>query len=367
VSDSLGHNAITTLTIDVIGTNDLPVIASGAESSSLAELINTTGSPTHDTTQPAPTGTLNFTDVDLTDTHSVGVTLQSAAWSGGPNIPAATQADLLAALQTALHDSTNSGAGSIDWTFSIADKDLDFLGQGETLQVTYNVAVADSAGATSNIQTVTITVTGTNDVPVVTAAQATGDAIEGAAAPGPNLVTNGDFETGDFTGWSAGARSSVDELFVRGLWTADLGPTPQNSESHESLSQHIATTVGATYQITFFAARGVEFDPASIFTVDCNGTPIATLDSGSPLGFTEYTFTVTATGSDTVLSFEYRDNADVWRLDDVSVVATSVPVQRTATDTISFADADLNDTHSVPTVVFKSTTLVVGSGRRSAR
>jgi VCBS repeat-containing protein len=203
MSDSLGHNAITTLTIDVIGTNDLPVIASGAESSSLAELTNTTGSPTHDTTQPAPTGTLNFTDVDLTDTHSVGVTLQSAAWSGGPNIPAATQADLLAALQTALHDSTNSGLGSIDWTFSIADKDLDFLAQGETLQVTYNVAVTDSAGATSNIQMVTITVTGTNDVPVVTAAQATGDAIEGVAAPGPNLVTNGDFETGDFTGWSA--------------------------------------------------------------------------------------------------------------------------------------------------------------------
>jgi VCBS repeat-containing protein len=73
MSDSLGHNASTTLTIDVIGTNDQPVIASGAESSSLAELPNTTGSSTHDTTLPVPTGTLNFTDVNLADTHSLGV------------------------------------------------------------------------------------------------------------------------------------------------------------------------------------------------------------------------------------------------------------------------------------------------------
>ena len=47
--------------------------------------------------------------------------------------PAATLVDLQTALATALHDSTGSGTGGIDWTFSIPDKDLDFLGAGETL------------------------------------------------------------------------------------------------------------------------------------------------------------------------------------------------------------------------------------------
>ena len=68
---------------------------------------------------------------------------------------------MLAALSTTLHD--GSGSGSVDWSFSIADKDLDFLNQGETLTVTYDVAVKDSHTGVSNTQTVTVTITGAAD------------------------------------------------------------------------------------------------------------------------------------------------------------------------------------------------------------
>ena len=51
--------------------------------------------------------------------------------------------------------------GGIDWTFSIPDKDLDFLAAGDTLTVTYNVTVTD--GSTSSTQTVTVTMTGASD------------------------------------------------------------------------------------------------------------------------------------------------------------------------------------------------------------
>ncbi len=70
--------------------------------------------------------------------------LTSAVWSDDPFfVPADTLTDLQTALTTMLHDSTGTGTGGIDWTFSIQDKDLDFLGAGETLTATYDVTVSD--------------------------------------------------------------------------------------------------------------------------------------------------------------------------------------------------------------------------------
>jgi VCBS repeat-containing protein len=161
-------NASQTVSVVITGANDAPTITSGPGSASLTEQANTTGSTALDTT---PTGTLNFADVDLSDTHSVGVAVSSATWSTGGDVPLETQADLISALTTALHDSNGAGTGSIDWTFSIQDKDFDFLAAGDTLTVIYDVTVND-AGANST-QQVTITVTGTADQPVVNPLTAT--------------------------------------------------------------------------------------------------------------------------------------------------------------------------------------------------
>ena len=92
------------------------------------------------------------------DTHSVSVALNCAVWSASDFVPGDTLADLQDGVATALHDSTGSGAGGIDWTFAIQDKDLDFLGAGETLTVTYDVTVCD--GITTSTQQVTVTATG---------------------------------------------------------------------------------------------------------------------------------------------------------------------------------------------------------------
>jgi VCBS repeat-containing protein len=104
--------------------------------------------------------------VDLNDSHSVNVTLDSAVWSANPSfVPTDTLNDLQFALQTALHDSTGTGSGSIDGTFSVPDKDIDFLGSGETLTMIYDVAVSD--GATISTQEITITATGSANPEVV--------------------------------------------------------------------------------------------------------------------------------------------------------------------------------------------------------
>ncbi|MCA6121872.1 VCBS domain-containing protein [Bradyrhizobium sp. WSM 1704] len=177
-----------TVSVVITGANDAVTITSGAGSASLTEQAGVTDSSTPDTTSPVPTGTLNFTDVDLSDTHSISVALNTAVWSANPDfLPAETYADLQTALATALHDSTSTGSGGIDWTFSIPDRDLDFLSAGETLTVTYDVTVMD--GATSSTQTVTITIDGASDPVVVTAASA--DVFDSAGVDAGNVLAAG--------------------------------------------------------------------------------------------------------------------------------------------------------------------------------
>ena len=148
--------------VKIVIVNAPVVITSGPESSTVVEQDNTTGSAAPDTTPTTPAGTLNFTDSDTGDAHTVAVTLASTSGA----VPAATQADLATALTTILHDSTGTGNGSIDWNFAIADKDLDFLSQGQTLTVDYNVSVSDAS--TTSTQTVELVITGSNDPVTIT-------------------------------------------------------------------------------------------------------------------------------------------------------------------------------------------------------
>ncbi|MDR3493889.1 MAG: VCBS domain-containing protein, partial [Ancalomicrobiaceae bacterium] len=80
------------------------------------------------------------------------------------------------------------------WTYSIRDKDFDFLAAGETLTLTY-MAEVDSNYAGGNLATLvpfTITITGTNDAPVITTGPEKVAFINvGTGTPGPNLPPAG--------------------------------------------------------------------------------------------------------------------------------------------------------------------------------
>src|SRR5262249_25267780 len=153
-TDTNGVSVTQPVTITITGSNDPPVLAADPfQVHPVAEGL-------------ATTGTLTFTDVDLTDHHTVTTSVASATWSGGTTLPSGLATVLAGALSTTTADSTGSGSGSIALTFSAADPAFDFLAAGQTLKVTYNVTVTDEAGASST-QPVTITITGTNDAPVV--------------------------------------------------------------------------------------------------------------------------------------------------------------------------------------------------------
>ena len=456
VSDA-SSSATQTVELVITGSNDPVTITSGPQSDAVAEQVNMTGSTTPDTT---PTHTLDFTDVDLADTHSVNVAVDSATWSGGPFVPLQTLQDLQSALTTSLHDSNGSGAGSVDWSFSIADKDLDFLSVGETLTITYDVTVSD--GLTNSTQQVTITATGAedplvvnnviatlNDTPftdaglagsfgnLVTAATTgsdtsntltisevngdtanVGHAIAGlfgtlfvdsagnysyvansavdalgdgdtaadhftftvmdsfgttasasldfnivgtddnpvitAAVPGPAItedagpaaIVNGDFETGDLTGWTTSGSHIV--VLPTGLggafgqFSAFLEPT----STPETLSQDIATTPGQHYFISFDVIGDPE-SPNDPLTVSWDGVDLLSLAS-VPAGINHYSFEVAgdALTSTTSLQFTYSDDTDGMFLDAVAVNPATGPATEQTSGSISFSDAESADTHT---------------------
>jgi VCBS repeat-containing protein len=145
----------------VLETPPTPVLTADAGLHTISEFINTTGSTQLDT---APSGTLTFTDFNLT---TVSASMASITWSGGATLPTGLAAVLAGALSITT-DRTSSDSGSIAITFSAADNNFDFLAANETLTVVYNVTVTDNNGV-SLTQPVTITTAGTNDAPVLAA------------------------------------------------------------------------------------------------------------------------------------------------------------------------------------------------------
>src|SRR4029453_17334931 len=124
-----GHGGIATkpFTVTITGTNDTPLITSGAQTGAIVELADTHGSATPDTAS----GAIAFTDADLTDTHDVTITGVAAS---GATTGLANGAIQLSWLSLgALTDSTDGVAGSEIWSFSAPDSYFDYLADGETV------------------------------------------------------------------------------------------------------------------------------------------------------------------------------------------------------------------------------------------
>ncbi|MCG9740480.1 VCBS domain-containing protein, partial [Shewanella insulae] len=134
----------------ITGTNDLPVLT-----------VDATGGVTEDASNPNLTdsGALSFTDVDVNNTHSVTeVYNDDISWNGG---------DLTNVLSAGQIQSLIDGfsVDSDSWDYSILNSDVQFLAQGETITLSFEVTVTDNDGG-SDTKTVSLTITGTNDLPV---------------------------------------------------------------------------------------------------------------------------------------------------------------------------------------------------------
>ncbi len=146
VSDNNNATVSQDVTVTLTGTND-EVLLTG---------IVTTGAVIEDGTASA-TGTVSFTDVDLIDVHLVTAAPVSSDYAA----PMGT----FSVLKTT--DTTGLGTGGlVTWTYVIDNDAAQQLAAGQVVTEVHRITVDDQQGDTTT-EDVTVTITGTNDGPVL--------------------------------------------------------------------------------------------------------------------------------------------------------------------------------------------------------
>ena len=181
VSDGHGGTSTQTVSVTIVGTNDAPVLASVDTTGNVKEDTNVVYAQTnpghdgpghgghggHDDTPSVgvlkDTGVIAFTDVDSKDTHTVAVASQGTTFG-----------TLTAVISD---DSTHDGTGAVTWTYSVNNDAVQYLAAEETRIEKFSITVSDGHGGTST-QTVSVTIVGTNDAPVLASVDTTGNVKE---------------------------------------------------------------------------------------------------------------------------------------------------------------------------------------------
>jgi len=132
-----------------------------------------------------------------------------------------------------------------------------------------------------------------------------------------NLITNSGFEAG-VSGWTFTTPGSLGVGAGAHSGSA-FGNMPFSGGFTPAIAQSVATTAGATYTISFFVASAVSSQ--SNLRVSFGGTVFNHLFAFGNNGYTQLSFTATASGANTNLAFSVTSGVATFRLDDVSVNA----------------------------------------------
>jgi hypothetical protein len=167
-----------------------------------------------------------------------------------------------------------------------------------------------------------------------------------------NLITNGSFDaTTPFTGGQVVSGDAISGWSIADgygvLWIArggnfgGLDPSPGNgsdylidltgetdTEPFEAVSQTIATTAGASYQLTFDLGSAIQWgiqDGVTVSAGAASQTFTSTNDGTSTNHWDSEVLDFTATGASTLITFAGASGHAYIGVDNVSVVGTSVP------------------------------------------
>ncbi|WP_104663621.1 VCBS domain-containing protein [Ensifer adhaerens] len=311
INDGKGGTATQTVTVVITGTNDAPIITSGVQSGAVTEIADKADG--ENTVTHSQGGTIGFSDVDTLDQHGASFKANGNGYLGTFSL-----------------DPVDQTGNSVGWSFKVADGVLDSLQAGQVLTQTYDVTVDDGKGGKAT-QTVTITITGTNDAPVITSDKQFGAVAEIAdKADGENTVTHSQGGTVGF--------SDVDTLDQHGasfkangngyLGTFSLDPVDQTGNS-----------VGWSFKVADSVLDSLQADQILTQTYD-----VTVADGKGGTATQTLTITITGTNDAPVITSDAQSGA-------VTEIADSTDGENTVTHmqggTVTFTDVDTLDTHSV--------------------
>ncbi|WP_303794452.1 beta strand repeat-containing protein, partial [Sandarakinorhabdus limnophila] len=262
VTDSFGGFEDEAIVVSIVGTNDVPVVTNAA--AALSGTVTEAGHLDNGTAvagTPSVSGALTATDVD----QATGLT-----WSV-VGTPSATYGAI----------AVNAATGV--WTYTL-DNSLaatQALKEGEVVTQTYTVRVTDNFGAFVD-QTVTVTVNGTNDVPVF-AATPTVQGNEDSSGI-PFTVSATDVDTDDAVTYSAPSITARGGSIVAGA---------NGSFTYTPLPDFNGTdTVGVTAtdrngaQVTQLVTFNIASNLAETRSIDVTDDSTATTYDANGSGFT---------------------------------------------------------------------------------
>ncbi|GAA0019877.1 VCBS domain-containing protein [Bradyrhizobium diazoefficiens] len=284
ISDGHGGTAVQTVTVTIVGTNDAPVIISSAQSGLATEWADMSAAEAANTPHTA-SGAVAFTDVDTLDSHTASFAPQGGGYLGSFT------------LDTTNHDTGNGGA--IGWSFSVADGAVDYLQAGQTLTQKYDVTISDGHGGTA-VQTVTVTIVGTNDAPVITSATQSGTVSEGDDLPAAAQTATGQVSFSDVDAIDTHTLS-VSVAAAHGTATVDPDGTwhytvlDSGAVDALAVGEHLADSF--TVEVDDHHG-GLATQQVTIDITGTNDAPVAVPDTNSGLEDSTITGTVASNDSD---------------------------------------------------------------------
>jgi hypothetical protein len=146
------------------------------------------------------------------------------------------------------------------------------------------------------------------------------------APSGTNLLVNGGFETGDFTGWTQWGDTSFSGVSSTvpvnsGSFAAFFGPTT----SLGGIRQTVAATPGQSYTLTLWLDHPFG-DTGTEFQVQVDGNILYdVVDPGVIDPYTPFAWSYTATSFTTTIQLGFYEAPAYFYLDDVSLTANPAP------------------------------------------
>ena len=181
VTDNTGIASSQDITITLTGTGDTPVI----------QAVDVVGEVVDGSQGLSDSGSITFTDADLSATLSASeATKTIEALNQDGEVLTLTEEQLIS-VSNGFHlieADTNTNNGTVNWNYTLEDGELAFLGENETITAVFTIIVTDNNGEEAS-QNVTLTLTGTNDIPEIQVVDVTADIVDGQSLNGNGSIT----------------------------------------------------------------------------------------------------------------------------------------------------------------------------------